>query len=218
MASSLVLFFVGSVLMLNGLSLLGFVNSKATYPINLFVGGALAILALGLIVRSKPDSAALTSDILHAGGFLLFAFTYLYVFVSAAFGLDSTGTGWYCGWAALVSGALSIVNFTILGDHAFGWIWLAWVFLFIGFWLVLGLGKATLGRAVGVLTVLQAFSTAALPGFLDVVDLWSSIPVGMVAVVQIVIVLVSAMIAWRDLRAESTVDGADVPRSVVVRD
>ena len=74
------LFFVGAVLFVDGLMLLGRVDARAAAPINIFVGLLLIGVALNIVlplddlaVRANLDAALLAS------GFMMFAFTYLYV-------------------------------------------------------------------------------------------------------------------------------------------
>ncbi len=105
---------------------------------------------------------------LGATGFLLFAFTYLYVAFNNFGSLPGNGLGWYCGWAALVSVFLAVVNFVRFSDVKFGFIWLSWVILFSAFFFVLALGgQGWLQRPTGWLAVLQAVTTTTIPGALQ---------------------------------------------------
>ena len=68
--SSLALFFVGSVLLLNGLGLLGLIGPKETAPINLFIGSTLvatvAVTALGVSGSSEAElSTVLSLSLIH---------------------------------------------------------------------------------------------------------------------------------------------------------
>ena len=83
------LLYVGAVLFLNGLMLLGKVDPRAAGIFNLFVGALQVITPTLLIVFNPADTAA----ILGASGIYLFGFTYLYVGINLLGGFDSTGIG-----------------------------------------------------------------------------------------------------------------------------
>ena len=69
------LLYVGAVLFLNGCMLLGWVDTRAAVPLNLFVGILQVITPTYLIFTADGN----TTQILAASGLYLFGFTYLYV-------------------------------------------------------------------------------------------------------------------------------------------
>jgi putative amide transporter protein len=156
------LLFVGAVLFINGAMLLGWVDAKSAAPINFFVGGLQIITPTYLIFTANGD----TDTILAAAGLYLFAFTYLYVGLNLAFGLDSTGLGYFCLFVVLSALVYSGLNFVRFGDPGFGVIWLCWAFLWLLFFLVLGLGRDRLGRYTGAVCAIQGWVTAWVPAFL----------------------------------------------------
>ena len=81
------LLYVGAVLAINGLMLLGYVEARAAAPLNLFVGALQVVTPTYLIFTSGGDAAT----ILGASGIYLFGFTYLYVGINLLAGLDGTG-------------------------------------------------------------------------------------------------------------------------------
>src|SRR3954466_12333014 len=81
------LLYVGAVLIVNGLMLLGRVDARAAAPMNLFVGLLQVLTPTYLIFTSGGDA----DTILGASGIYLFGFTYLYVAFNLFFGLDGTG-------------------------------------------------------------------------------------------------------------------------------
>src|SRR5215218_9869840 len=85
------LLYVGAVLIVNGLMLLGRVDARAAAPLNFFVGGLQVFTPTYLIVTSGGDG----DTILGASGLYLFGFTYLYVGLNLVNGLDGTGLGWF---------------------------------------------------------------------------------------------------------------------------
>jgi hypothetical protein len=189
--------FVGSVLLLNGLGLLNVVGPKATAPVNVFIGSALVVTVLFAVTSSFNSQAGQLDAVLGAAGFLLFAFTYLYVAFNNFGSLQGDGLGWYCGWAALISIFLAAVNFVRFSDVKSGSIWLSWVVLFSAFFCVLALGQEWLQRPTGWLTVLQAFTTTTIPGALQLLGMWDEVSSAVVVVVQIVVVAVFLVLTAR---------------------
>ncbi|CRK53716.1 conserved membrane hypothetical protein [Rhodococcus sp. RD6.2] len=195
--SSLSLMFVGSVLLLNGLGLLGVVGPKATAPVNVFIGSALVITVLSAVLSSLDSGTGQLDIVLGATGFLLFAFTYLYVAFNNFGSLPGDGLGWYCGWAALVSTFLAAVNFVRFSDVKFGFIWLSWVVLFSAFFFVLALGQEWLQRPTGWLAVLQAFTTTTIPGAMQLTGTWEEVNAAVVVAVQVVVVALFLVLVAR---------------------
>jgi hypothetical protein len=110
------LLFVGAVLFVNGLALLGRVDVRVAAPISLFVGTLLVVVVLSLALPAGDD----LTPVFTAAGFLLFGFVYLYVGIGNLTGHDATGVGWYCAWAAGISLAIAPVTFARDGDVKFG--------------------------------------------------------------------------------------------------
>lgn len=162
------LLYVGAVLFINGLLLIGAVEGRAAAPMNLFVGALQVVTPTYLIFTSNGDPLV----ILGASGLYLFGFTYLYVGIGLLAGLDTTGVGWFSLFVAVMTLGYSYANFAILGDNAFGVIWLMWGFLWALFFVLLGLKHDWLMKYTGWVTIIQAWVTAAIPAFLLLTDLW----------------------------------------------
>ncbi len=162
------LLYVGAVLFINGLLLIGVVEGRAAAPINLFVGALQVVTPTYLIFTANGDPLV----ILGASGLYLFGFTYLYVGIGLLAGLDTTGVGWFSLFVAVVALGYSWANFAILGDRPFGVIWLYWAFLWALFFVLLGLKHEWLTAYTGWVTVIQAWVTAAIPAFLLLTDMW----------------------------------------------
>src|SRR4030095_14286598 len=126
------LLYVGAVLAINGLMLLGLVEAKSAAPLNLFVGGLQVVTPTVLIIQSGGDP----NIILGASGIYLFGFTYLYVGINLLAGLDGTGLGWFSAFVALAAVVYAGLNFFYVtpADPAFGVIWLYWAVLWALFW------------------------------------------------------------------------------------
>ena len=156
------LLFVGAVLFINGVMLLGWVDGKSAAPINFFVGALQVITPTYLIFTANGNA----DTILSAAGLYLFAFTYLYVGLNLTFDLDGTGLGYFCFFVFLSALVYSGLNFFHFNDPGFGVIWLHWAFLWLLFFLVLGLKRESLSRYTGAVCAIQGWVTAWVPAFL----------------------------------------------------
>jgi putative amide transporter protein len=156
------LLFVGAVLFINGIMLLGWVEAKSAAPINFFVGSLQVITPTYLIFTAHGN----TDAILMASGLYLFAFTYLYVGLNLAFDLDGTGLGYFCLFVVVSALVYSYLNFTRFHDAGFGVIWLYWAFLWALFFVVLGLTVESLTKYTGAVCAIEGWVTGWLPAFL----------------------------------------------------
>jgi hypothetical protein len=156
------LLFVGAVLFINGAMLLGWVEAKSAAPINFFVGALQIITPTYLIFTANGN----TDTILSAAGLYLFAFTYLYVGLNLSFNLDGTGLGYFCLFVVVSAVVYSGLNFFHFKDPGFGVIWLLWAYLWLLFFLVLGLKMDGLSRYTGAVCAIQGWVTAWVPAFL----------------------------------------------------
>ncbi|MCF6745883.1 transporter, partial [Blastococcus sp. KM273128] len=166
--ASVGLLYVGAVLILNGLMLLGRVDARAAAPLNFFVGGLQVITPTWLIFTSGGDP----DTVLAASGLYLFGFTYLYVGFNLLGGLDGTGLGWFSAFVAGCAVVYAGLNFGRLDDPAFGVIWLYWAVLWALFWVVLGLKREEWTRFTGLVAVVAGVFTAAIPAFLLLTGVW----------------------------------------------
>ncbi len=200
------LLFVGSVLLVNGLGLLGRVDAHAAAPINLFVGALLVIVVLYLALPATDDLA----PVFTAAGFLLFGFVYLYVGIVNLTGHAATGIGWYSAWAAGVSLVIALVSLLRDGDVKLGTLWLLWSLLFTMFFLVLGLGLTRLTVVTGWITVVESVITATVPGLLLLLGAWTPLPDLVVVGVAVASVALFAVIGARTARTPSGRADAEV--------
>jgi putative amide transporter protein len=206
------LMFVGAVLFINGLLLLGKVDGKGAAVFNLFVGALQTAIPFYLIA-----TAATTSDILLDSGIFLFGFTYLYVGISNLAGQKPVGIGWYSAWVAIMAAAFGITNIVKFHDPTIGLLWLQWSVLWALFWLVLGLGIARLTALTGWLTLILSFTTCTIPGFILLLGEWGHVHTWLVLLVIAATAAALVPAATRSLRGPSgTTDQAEagVPVSV----
>ncbi len=210
--SAVGLMFVGAVLFVNGLLLLGRIDSKGAATFNLFVG-ALQVAIPFYLIATAPN----TSDILLDSGIFLFGFTYLYVGISNLAGQPATGLGWYSAWVAIMATAFGITNIVKFSDPTIGLLWLQWAVLWGLFFVVLALGRERLTPLTGWLTLILSFTTCTIPGFLLLLGEWGRVPTWLVLVVIAATAAALLPIASRTLRAApDTADQAEagVPVSV----
>ncbi len=159
------LLYVGAVLFVNGVSLLGKIDAKAAAIMNIFTGG----LTLTLNIVGLAKATELPMFYAGATG-LLFSFTYLYVAATNIFNLDGRGLGWYCLFVAITALPSSYLSFSS-GDIRFGIIWLAWAFLWFLFFLLTALQKPIQTFTAWV-TVAVGVVTCWIPGYLMLIGKW----------------------------------------------
>jgi hypothetical protein len=162
------LLFVGAVLFMNGLLLLGKVDPKSAAVFNLFVGALQVLTPTYLIFTANGDQ----DKILAASGIYLFGFTYLYVGIVLLAGIDNICVGYYSLFVAIVALGYSFVNFHLFKDYPFGVIWLYWAFLWALFFVVLGLRKTELNTYVGWVTAIEGWVTGVIPAALLLSGYW----------------------------------------------
>lgn len=163
------LLYVGAVLFLNGLMLLGYVEARSAGPLNIFVGLLQVVTPTYLIFTAGGDADV----ILGASGLYLFGFTYLYVAFNVLGGYDGTGLGYFSLFVSICALVYAGLNFGRLDDNAFGVIWLYWSFLWLLFFLLLGLGREELTRYTGVVAAIQGWLTGVIPAFLLMTGRWA---------------------------------------------
>ncbi|WP_199432858.1 AmiS/UreI family transporter [Qaidamihabitans albus] len=203
------LLYVGAVLLINGLMLLGRVPARSAGALNLFVGALQCLTPTVLIVQAGGD----TDAILAASGLYLFGFTYLYVGVANLAGLEPEGVGWFSLFVAACAVVYAALSFWRDGDPVFGVIWLAWSLLWTLFFLVLGLGRQRLTRFTGWTVVLLSQPTCTVPAFLAMTGAYrSNTTTGLIAAAAAVLLVgVAALLASRPREVPSATARATAP-------
>lgn len=164
------LLYVGAVLFLNGCMLLGWVDTRAEVPLNIFVGILQVITPTYLIFTADGNN----TQILAASGLYLFGFTYLYVAFNLWNDLDGTGLGYFSLFVAICAVVYAVISFSDK-DYAFGVIWIYWSFLWLLFFFLLGRGQESLGRYTGAVAAVQGWVTGAIPAFLLLTGGWKEL-------------------------------------------
>jgi len=156
--------FVGAVLFLNGIWILGKIQDREIAIINIFVGGLGVLIVILAFLQNQPASY-------EFGGYvLLFAFTYLWVAYNRFVNPDGAGLGWFCLFVALTALPVSFTVLSGAGGRPFSiWLgldWLAWAVLWFLYFVLLALKRSSIGRLVGWLTLVEGIVTAWIPGYL----------------------------------------------------
>jgi hypothetical protein len=188
--SNVGLLYVGAVLFINGLMLIGKVPGKSAAIINFFVGTMQVVFPTIIIAQSGGDPAT----ILGASGLYLFGFTYLYVALNQMFGLPGEGLGWFSLFVAACAVTYGAISFTVSNDPVFGVVWIIWAVLWFLFFLLLALGKDSLTETTGWFTIIVAHLTATIPALLLLSGTFVSTPAN--AVVMAVGGIAALAIAW----------------------
>lgn len=164
MLLGLALLYVGAVLSLNGLWLLGRIDDREIAVINVFSGGITLCVALYLAFGPGADAASIKGAALT----LLFTFTYFWVAINRYNGADGRGLGWFSLFVAIT--VVPIAFETLQTAQSvwgvwFGLCWAAWAVLWFMFWLLL-VRKMPIAKLTGAVTVLEGILTGWLPGIL----------------------------------------------------
>lgn len=190
---TLAFFFVGSVLLVNGLVILGRVDARSAAPLNILIGAIVTGIAIRTAIQAGDTSDPQAFDtVIRSAGSLLFGLTYLYVGIGGFANLSGRGLGWYCGWATGASVFLGLVHYLRLDDPRSGMLWVLWAFLFAAFFVTSGLGRRRYESATGWFTVLAACLTITVPGALMLLGTWDELPT--VAVTAAGVVLLAALV------------------------
>lgn len=164
MYQGLVLFYVGAVLILNGLWMLGRIDDREISVINLFVGGLSLLVSLKLAFGYSVNPLTIKT----AAFSLLFSLTYLWVAYNRFTRCDGRGIGWFSLFVSLNAVAISIDSFWQAHTPWQYWSalsWAAWALLWFLFYLSLVQGKPV-ERFTGRLAIFQGVVTGWLPGYL----------------------------------------------------
>ena len=140
MLLGLVLFYVGAVLILNGLWMLERISEREIWVINLFVGVLSLLAAFRQAFGADADAASVKAAALS----LLFSLTYLWLAANRFTGVDGRGLGWFSLFVAIT--AVPVAADTLLdaqntSDVWLGLSWAAWAVLWLLFFLQLVLRK-----------------------------------------------------------------------------
>ena len=197
MLLGVVLLYVGVVLIVNGIWLVGqarvaalpaaageggqaavavesdptFIQNREVAILNIFTGfvGVVAAVTLAVQGNQNEDLASIRA----AGYILLFAFTYLWVAANQYLDAGSHAFGWYCLFVAITAVAAGLFTFANAdGNNAaiyLGVCWFAWAVLWFLFWMLLALERP-IARLAGALAIVEGVGTAWVFGILLLED------------------------------------------------
>ncbi|MFN8044853.1 MAG: AmiS/UreI family transporter [Dermatophilaceae bacterium] len=192
------LLYVGAILFLNGMALMGYVKDRGAVPLNIFVGLLQVITPTYLIFTADGDPDV----IFGASGLYLFGFTYLYVAMNTIWGFDGTGLGWFSLFVAIAAIAYAVVA-AVRGDYAFAVIWLLWAYLWWLFFQLLGRERGELTAYTGAVAAIEGWTTAAIPAFLLLIGQWTALPNALMAAAVAVVTIAGFLWARARLRSAS---------------
>jgi putative amide transporter protein len=191
MLLGVVLLYVGAVLIINGIWLLGqaraatageggsavveahptFIQNREVAVLNVFTGFVGVVAAVTLMVQGNRDGDL--ASVRAAGYILLFAFTYLWVAANNVLNAGGRAFGWYCLFVAITAIPAGIqVLANADGNDAsiyLGIDWFAWSVLWFVFFLLLALDRP-LARFAGLLAIAEGIGTAWVFGILLLED------------------------------------------------
>jgi hypothetical protein len=191
MLLGVVLLYVGAVLVINGIWLIGqarvaatgeagataaeahpfFIQGREVAVINIFTGFVGVVAAVTLMVQGNRDADL--ASIRGAGFILLFAFTYLWVAANGFLNAGGRAFGWYCLFVAVTAVPAGIYTLNnAAGNDAsiyLGIDWFAWAILWFLFFALLALDRP-IARIAGGLAVIEGVGTAWVFGMLLLLD------------------------------------------------
>lgn len=164
------LFFVGIVLLVNGLVTLNIVPARSAAILNLFVGTMQVLLPTIILIQSAGDPVILNAT----WPTYLFGFTYLYYGLGILLNLEPQGLGWFSAFVAVV--ALYEAATSLATDPIFAVIWLCWATMWTLFFLLMALNKASLSRFTGWFLVWLGIPSCSVSGLFLLNGAWNTTP------------------------------------------
>ncbi|MFO1072392.1 MAG: AmiS/UreI family transporter [Geminicoccaceae bacterium] len=164
MMLGLALLWVGAVLFLNGLWILGKVGDREIIVINVASG----LITMCVALYSAFGPGASDGSIRAAALTLLFTTTYLWVAYNRMNEVDGRGLGWFSLFVAVTVLPVALSAFANIHstlDLWMAWNWAAWSALWFMFFLLLALQKP-IARMTGMVTAAEGVLTGWLPGLL----------------------------------------------------
>ncbi|MFC3567900.1 AmiS/UreI family transporter [Paracoccus simplex] len=158
------LFYVGAVLFLNGLWLMGRIEDREIVVINVVSG----LVAAGVVVQGAFGAGADLQTVRAAALTLMFSTTYFWVAHNRVVAVDGRGLGWFSLFVAITTVPVFLRALAAAGSPTELWLagnWLVWGVLWFMYFLLLALGRPIL-RATAWVTLLAGIVTGWLPGFL----------------------------------------------------
>lgn len=164
MLTGFVLFYVGAVLCLNGLWLMGKIEDREIVVINIVSG----LVSAAVVLHDAFGAAAGAGSIRNAALTLLFCTTYLWVAYNRWSGVDGRGLGWFSLFVAITAIPVTIDAFSTATSTWGLWFalcWLGWGLLWFLYFVLLVLQRPIV-KFVGAFTVFVGIYTGWVPGYM----------------------------------------------------
>lgn len=158
------LFYVGAVLFLNGLWLMGKIDDREIVVINVVSG----LVAAGVVIQGAFGTGADLASTRAAALTLMFSATYLWVAYNRVVNVDGRGLGWFSLFVAVTTVPVFLRAIASAGSASDVWLagnWLIWGVLWFMYFLLLAMQRDILRQTAWV-TLLAGIVTGWLPGFL----------------------------------------------------
>ncbi|MDR3107357.1 MAG: AmiS/UreI family transporter [Bifidobacteriaceae bacterium] len=205
--ASVGLLYVGAILFINGVCLLGHISAKGAAPLNFFVGAVQVFTPTYLVVSADGDPATIAG----AAGLYLFGFTYLWVGLNNLMGWDGRGLGWFSLFVVVVGLGFAAHDGFEVGNWPSAVMWLMWAVLWFMFFVLLGLGKTAWTAATGWVAAVEGVVTGGLPAMLMLTGHWradAAFAIGLAVAGAVMLALVAP--ASKALAAKPAVAAAAV--------
>src|SRR3954468_23589902 len=181
MLLGVVLLYVGVVLIVNGIWLIGqarvtavgeagataaeahptFIQNREVSVLNLFTGLVGVVAAVTQMVQGNSQGDL--GQVRGAGFILLFAFTYLWVAANGFLNAGGRAFGWYCLFVAITAVPAGIYTPKNAPGHDasiyLGICWFAWAVLWFLFFALLALDRP-IARVAGAVAIVEGIATA----------------------------------------------------------
>lgn len=164
MLLGVLLFYVGAVLFLNGLWLMGRIEDREIVVINIISG----LVAGAVVVQGAFGQGADGQSVRAAALTLMFSTTYFWVAYNRLVAVDGRGLGWFSLFVAITTVPVFLRAVMAAGSATELWLaanWAIWGVLWFMYFLLLALGRPILRQTAWV-TLLAGILTGWLPGFL----------------------------------------------------
>ncbi|WP_022883784.1 AmiS/UreI family transporter [Glaciibacter superstes] len=208
------LLFVGVVLFVNGLNSIGVVPARSAAFLNIVVGAFQIVFPTLVLLQSPGDTAVLAATWPN----YLFGVTYLWFGLGVYLNLEPQGFGWYSSFVAVIALYQAVLAAPV--DPIFSVIWFTWAVMWTLFFLVLALGRSSLGTFAGWFLILLGLPTCSLVAILQFQGIWSTeIWTAALALLLLVVLAGVAFFAARvtDARAAARTTGARAADAATVR-
>lgn len=156
------LLYVGAVLVLNGLWLLGHIEDREIVVVNVVSGTITLFVSLFWAFNSGANDGSIKGAALT----LLFTATYFWVAYNRFSKVDGRGLGWFSLFVAITVAPVAVQSLQTATSPIgvwMGWNWVGWGLLWFCYFLLLAMKQPIL-RFTGALTVLIGIVTGWAPG------------------------------------------------------